>query len=275
MVKRDTGSESLPESWTDRLARYAEDDAAVASDVGGVPQLSLRGGTFRMGDDVLDGPLSVVIVGATRENVYYTKAFDPESPSNPDCFAIAKKDVDLAPPSDLATKESESCAECWANAWGSSPREGSRGKACGNHVRLLLLAMPNGPLRAKNVADLQVARLRVPTTSLSNFSRYTQGIAKQLLRPLFTVVTQLDLEDDDKNQFVLTFDGAEPINNEEVLDALEKRMKELEPTLMAAPATGSGDEDDEKKKRGGRKSPVRKKKVAKKTAKKKARRRGF
>ncbi len=222
----------LSQAWEDKLAALAQADEAVATDVGGIPWLSLRGGSFHIGDTALESPLPVILLGAVRENLYYRGKYDPNKAQSPDCYALSAKVAKMEPGADAPAKQHKDCAGCAKNAFGSA--ENGRGKACSNKVRLIAIAQEEG-LTPERISRVRAVRLRVPTTSLVGFSEYVQSITQGKHRPLFSVTTRMTLEDDERSQFKLLFEFDELIRNETMLEALEARAKALQPALWQSP----------------------------------------
>lgn len=233
------GSANLPAEWREEMKRYVTDDQAVAAGGGGWPFISTRGGVLTYLDNPFE-ELDVIILGARRTNLFYEGDFDPDEPRGPTCFAIAKKEEDLAPPGELETKQHDACKGCWANAFGSSEKS-KRGKACKNVVRLALL--PADRLNAGVLGELEGARLSVPVTSVKNFGNYAAKISSGLELPLFAVVTRIGAEPHPKNQYQLTFEPVGAITDQEVLTTLARRRQEADTYLDQWPMLND-DADD-------------------------------
>lgn len=283
----------LPESWRDRVEKYTQRDAKTATGATGWPYIGTRGGVFHFNDDSFEEMPPMLILGARFENCFYGGKYDPDNPNPPDCFAIAEEEDRLAPPEALGDARQclqsdpagESCKECWANAFGTA--EGRKGKACKNVRRLALLPADN--LTAKALSTVEGAMLRIPVTSVKNYGTYANKVTKGLGRPLFFLRTGIAIEDDEKNQFKVTFEpvdmaetpkGLVPllIKDAEILDVIESRAKEAETYLDQHPMVG-GDANSPKPSRerralasGARTKSVRKpvRKSARKGASRKA-----
>jgi hypothetical protein len=157
--------------WLNEMQGFAREETATAGSGGGWPFISLRGAVFTFNDQTMSELPPVIILGAAKENTYYSQDFDAEKAQSPDCFAIgmtadgrAIPDEMMAPPDHLASKESTQCRGCWANAFRSA-RKG-RGKACGNRVKLAVIPADN--LDPDVLANVEGARIRVPVTSINN-----------------------------------------------------------------------------------------------------------
>lgn len=124
------------------------------------PRISIKGKQFRIDDTVLGEKLLCVILRALRINRFYEGKFDVKNPV-PSCFSFGGE----IPEQHCKNKQSESCADCYQNQWGSLP-EG--GKACSNNVRLCIAS----------VSDLnQLSLIEVPPSSLRNYNAYIRKLA--------------------------------------------------------------------------------------------------
>ena len=133
---------------------------SMAAGIGGAafPRISLKGSRFRIVEDgaeiILDGnKLEVVVVGANPglSKTWYSKQWDKDAePEAPDCFSLNGK----YPHPDSVDKQSNICATCPQNAWGSKiTPAGKEIKACADHKRLAVVAAndPSGPAYQLNV----------------------------------------------------------------------------------------------------------------------------
>lgn len=109
------------------------------------PRISIKGARFRIvegnAETVLeDLKLETVIVGANPRlsKTYYASQWAPDSePSSPDCQSLDG----IRPSSDVAEPQSDLCATCPMNAWGSKVTPtGQQIKACADQKRLAVVA---------------------------------------------------------------------------------------------------------------------------------------
>lgn len=238
-AKKKTGTAVT--NYDEELAKLAGGAAALTSSGGGGRFFSTRAGVLQFDDAPLPGNQMCVIVAAwCLENVYYDSDFDPDSRTPPACFAFCKnpdeKD-EMAPnpehlKDDVFDQQSEECADCPQNEWGSAAK--GRGKACSNRRRLALL--PAGTYTsagrgggfelelfddADHFASADAAFLKVPVMSGKGFDSYVRDVADQLKKPLFAVYTRVSVVPDPKSQFKVNFELIEPVGSD------------LVPTLMA------------------------------------------
>lgn len=200
------------------LAKYASEISAALPVAAG-DFLGTRGGrlTYK-GQPVAGDRMDVVILDFIRENQYYPGIFNPDAPSSPVCYAYGNDDSTRTPHPKSAEPQSETCASCPLNQFGSS--DTGKGKMCKNVIRLALV--PAGAL--DDLANTDVAFLKVPVTSVKAFSAYAQQIAQSLKRPPFAMVTRISLHPDPKAQFRVAFEAVEPIESpDHIGEILKKR----------------------------------------------------
>lgn len=141
-----------------------------------------RNKTFKMpGSDTEAPEITAVIIDWVTVNKYYPGKFDPKNIQPPVCVAIGQKEKELVPFADSPKKQSDDCASCPQNQFGSD----GRGKACKNQ-RLLALLPPNdqaeGPLMLLNVSP----------TAIRHFDAYVNKITNsgiQVPHPIAVVTT--------------------------------------------------------------------------------------
>lgn len=218
--------------------KFAADAAEYASEerTGG-SFLSTRGGVLSFGEEELPGnQICAVILDAVRENVYYADRFDPDKLMPPVCYAFGRSESEMAPhpsmqASDYFVPQNEQCQGCPQNEWGSA-RVG-RGKACGNRRRLAVI--PAGFYKKRKGSrdfDLEIfedpehyqeadmAFLKLPVTSVKEWSKYVSQLSANLRKPPYAVITRIYLEPDPKSQFKVKF------------ELIEELPEDLAPTIM-------------------------------------------
>jgi hypothetical protein len=265
----------LPDELSGELDKYINRDKASATGGGGMPFIRTRGGNFTFNEEVLDQPLPVIVIGAVRENLYYPEAYDPDAPGqSPTCFALdtEQNEAAMAPPPDLESKESDSCVDCWANAFGTADR--GKGKACKNNVRLVVLpAIRDEDGELPDLSKVAGARIAVPPTSLKNWSSYANKIIEGLHAPLFAVITDIETEPAEKGGFSMFFDLQDGVPTDQIMTVKERVDSDGITNIQTLPMIGSGDDNKAERKPSGR-AKVRKKVVKKKAAARKSRSRG-
>jgi hypothetical protein len=239
MAKAQSQTQALAR-WDAELARQAEAAAKQEANTGGGQFFSLRGGTLKLNDAPLpNSEMAVVVVDAVLENVFYSQEFDPESPTSPDCYAFGRDEATLAPHEAVEQKQSELCADCPQNRWGSSDK--GRGKACRNRRRLACVAAGTldartGAFEAYDAEALkagQLAYLALPPTSLNSWGAYVKQLAATVRRPPHAVVTRVKVVPDPKTQLKVTFELIDVLDQELIPVAME--LHEAQASQIAFP----------------------------------------
>ena len=203
--------------------------------------LSTKGGVLSYRDTPVAGnALEVVILASPVERLYYTTRYDPTNPTGPVCFAMSTTTTGMKPSASSTEPQSETCANCPKDIWGSAPG-GGKGKACAEKRRLLIMTA-DSTKTASSVNLAEVAALRIPVTSVKGFATYLQSITTVTKRPLSTVVTKISLTPDAKTQFKLQFDFVRVIDDMEVARALIGRVEQEVSSAMSQNTADTGAE---------------------------------
>lgn len=125
--------------------------------------------TFHLPNGDVSDVIEVVIVDFTNRNLFYESSYDENNIEAPDCYAVGPKLKDMIPAKNVEKPESDSCAECPLNAFGSR----GKGKACKNTRRLAVLSPDAGP-------DDQLMTLDVSPTAIKRFDKMVSDIARDL-----------------------------------------------------------------------------------------------
>ena len=114
--------------------------------------------------------------------VWYAKAFvEGDEPTSPDCSS----DDGITPRADSKNKQSDNCATCPKNVWGSG-KEG-KGRECGDSKRLAVATADN--LKAPML-------LIVPAGSLGGFNEYLNWLLKKGVDVCYATVTRIGFDYD-------------------------------------------------------------------------------
>ena len=114
--------------------------------------------------------------------VWYAKAFvEGDEPTSPDCSS----DDGITPRADSKNKQSDNCATCPKNVWGSG-KEG-KGRECGDSKRLAVATADN--LKAPML-------LTVPAGSLGGFNEYLNWLLKKGVEVCYATVTRIGFDYD-------------------------------------------------------------------------------
>lgn len=139
----------------------------------------------------------IVIVGGNphASKVYYENDWDPNDTTAPDCFS----DNGESPSANAAKPQSEFCANCPQNVWGSkiSRMSGKKIQACATHKKISCIVIGD------NTGTVYL--LSIPPASLSNWRGYIkmlegQGVSAE------QVITRVSFSNDE--QGVLEFAAA-------------------------------------------------------------------
>ena len=271
MVRKKAATKSS-KAMTNYEERFAQ-EAELQYDrepTGGGNFINIKGNEFNFQGEALGGVMSIVIVADCFENAFYDSAYNADDPLPPGCFSIEVSPDDLSPNEEGPNIQSDGdCSDCWANEFGSS--ETGRGKACKNSRRLAIMAVSideDGNLEA--VSTGEVAVLRVPPTSLKNYSGFIKRSNKVLRRPSWAYVTEVSF-DENADYETLTFKLIGPIEDSAILQAIDEQ-RSIAVDEITQPFDSSNYKDPETVKAERRRAPrkkVAKKKVAKKKVTKK------
>lgn len=236
------------ESWKDKLGKYAEQAQAAAKHSADWAFIRTAGGRFVYQDETMPDTIQVVIAGVSRSNEHYAGDYDPDALEPPVCAATGFDEKILAPPADLETKISDECKGCPMNEFGSATR--GRGKGCRNQIRLAVLPVGN-ELSLETLEKEDGAIVRIPPTSITNFTKYVKGLEALGHFPQ-TVVTALTIAPS-KNQFEISFEAVGGVPTD-FGDVITSRAEAAEPVLLRLPdPTADEDEDAPETKSGTRK----------------------
>jgi len=198
------------------------DAEKVVSVVESVPRISLKSRRFNFienGEVIIKtaDPIPVVIVGVQPEHgmakTYYEGEYQPGDSSPPDCSSFDG----VRPDSWITTPQSEVCATCPYNKWGSAKAmSGGKAKKCRDSKRLMVV-------NAKNIEGGTVFTLNVTVASLKNLSDFGKGLAKSGI-PLESVITIVGI-DEDSDFSKLTFTAAGVLNEAQGTTALQRAAK--------------------------------------------------
>jgi len=167
-----------------------------------VPRISLKQGRFRIreGQDefVIDQTyIDVVIVGSVPavSKMYYIKPWSPgDEPTAPDCSSL----LGVRPEPESPAKQSDLCADCPKNAWGSKVTPGGKDiKACSDSRHIAVIPADDTE---------KVYLLSTPAASMKNLTKYVKVLG-QHGRGVEFVRTRLSF-DTDAEYPLLNFDFA-------------------------------------------------------------------
>jgi hypothetical protein len=251
---------ALPSDLAAELAGEAND--AAAKERPAISRLSLRSGVLSyMGNALKERHIDVVLLWGTVWHKFYSQRFDPNNIVNPTCFAVGEdEDTEMTPHENVEEPQSgftkneagdtvrNTCASCPKFQWGTATRDGlpTRGKACRETRRLVLI--PKAALESPEaVLKAELAIVDVPVTSLKKYGQFVNTLAVSVKRPMYTVVTRLEIVPDLDSQFKLEFTPIDMVNDSAVVYALrEKRKEALRAAVIPYDETYLQGESDDK-----------------------------
>jgi hypothetical protein len=210
--------------WDEKFAKFAAAGVEKEKNLGGGASLKFSPGAITYnGANMPGGKLNVIILESAFLNAWYKSTYNQDNPTSPECFALALDDGDLAPHEKSTDPQSDTCANCEQNAWGSAAT--GRGKACGNKRRLAILAASDCEDGEGTAAAEMITATLSPTT-LKAWAGYVRAVADQHSRPTWAVVTEISnvLDPGQTPSFHIEFALVDLITDEDVLVALEKRL---------------------------------------------------
>ena len=220
--------------WEEKFTKYAKDTKVQLANVatGGGVGVSFGHGTITVGGNVIKtGKLECVIVGSCALNKWYKTQYNSEDKQPPDCYALAviSDDPDMAPRADVSDRQADKCADCEKNVFGSANT--GRGKACGNTIRLGLFTADD-VADADDIAAAELATAGVSPTNRKYYAEYVDALMEEHGRPPWAVVTEITSLHDDKTQIRLEFRMVSLIEDDDILQALEKRFLKVQDALQ-------------------------------------------
>lgn len=199
---------------------------------------SFKGGQMVFdGAPVKDNEVVVIVAGAVIEKAFYDNNYDADNPEPPTCFAFATDIDELAPvPEDVADQQSDACADCQWNKFGSADR--GNGKACKDVRRLALIPagqiQRNGDIELvedpKELAKAELGFAKLPPTSLTPYATFVRQVAGTMKRPPHGIYAIMKCNPDPKNQFVISWEVIDLVDAKclsVVMDRHDEAMKAL------------------------------------------------
>lgn len=175
-VKKSSGG-----ALAEMQAKMAADLAALQGRTGapGGDKISCKNKVFKLPDGTESSELQLVIVDFTSVNNFYEGAYNKDAIVPPACFAIGNIIADMVPSEKSPVKQSDACAGCPMNEFGSD----GNGKACKNARRLAVL-----PPDADEDTPLWI--LDTSPTANKAFDAYVRSVAQKFnMTPVGVVTT--------------------------------------------------------------------------------------
>lgn len=214
-----TALQNIKDQMNAELAELGSTVAPPAS-----RKISTAGKKFTLPDGTAHpGPLTCVVLDHTNFNAYYKKAYDPQNPVGPDCFALSKVISDMAPHEQAPEAQNEDCATCPMNKFQSAAQ--GKGKACRNKVRLAIAPSDCDP-------EDDPMTLEASPSSIKTWNSFVSKLKQQGILPV-QAVTEISF-DEHSPYPVLVFKVKEMHDELEKFWGLKERAQEM---LMQPPIT--------------------------------------
>lgn len=227
--------------WSEKFAAYAKQSTEQVKDIGGGVGIQFGHNDITVAGKSVGKTIEVIILGSCPHNRWFKEGYDKDNKQPPDCYAFAPldpehpgltllgSDPNMAPHSAVKNKQAEKCCDCEKNVFGSAKT--GRGKDCTNTLRL-------GCLLGKDVEDgdgaksAELATAGASPTNLKHYKKYVDMLADDHGRPPWAVVTEITSHDDKETQIRLEFKMVNEIEDDEVLEELEKRFLKIQDELQ-------------------------------------------
>jgi hypothetical protein len=226
-------------TWKEKLAaaakKHVEQEASTAT--GSFITLPAGILTFQ-GNAMPNNEMTCVVIDSILENNFYEGAYDAKNPQNPVCFALGRDESEMVAHEKSTYPqgaENGACQGCEHNEWGTAVNakgEPTRGKACQQRRRLMLIpedCLKKGP---EGVAKAQVAFFKLSVTSVKNWAAYVNSLAARYSAPPFAFVTKIKVVRDARTQHQTQFTAEGEIENTDMLDAIEKKIEKHQDDLF-------------------------------------------
>lgn len=226
--------------WEEEMAREAAAAAKMEQNTGGGQFFSIKGGLLKFDEaEVPNNQMAVIILDSILENVYYTEDYDPDEPTGPACFAFGRDEKDMVPHEVVfanGTQQSEKCATCQWNEWGTADK--GKGKACKNARRLAMIGAGSLDANGKFTLDDRpetfqtgiVGFLRVPVTSVKGYATFVKQVASVLHRPPYGVIAKVQVKPHPKHQVEVVFSVLQEVDKS-LLPIVRQRVEEVRGTI--------------------------------------------
>lgn len=190
---------------------------------------SLMGGVLSFdGVPLPNNEVCAIILHSIHENVYYDQSYQKDVITPPKCYAYSTSGLNMVPHQDVVNSgraEHKDCDTCPNNVFGSA--KVGKGKACRNSRRLALIS---GGLLAPSTKLFtqpeqlrsRIAFMKLPITSVKEYSAYVKRIGGVLNRPVCAVYTKIKVIPDASTQFKVEFSLIEQIDDSLIGVVLER-----------------------------------------------------
>lgn len=211
---------SVQERMAQQLARQSEAAQGLRS-TGAF--ISFKNANLKVdGVSIPNNTVDVRVLAIVGERTYYAGDYDADEVQVPDCYALDSEE----PHPEAHNKQSDVCAACPKNKWGTGKR--GRGKACREGARLVVCPA-NVPLKS---AALYTAK--IPVTSLSTVTTFSSRCT-QANKLSGEFVTALSCVEDKKSFFKVHLNIKEISTDLNMEDLLAKQDQAYELAMQPYP----------------------------------------
>lgn len=188
--------------------------------------ISFRGGSPSLGGVNLPNPLPLVILAYSYERSYYSKPYQPDVLSAPDCYSYDG----VTPHEKAKLSQSDACAGCRWNEFGSA--QNGKGKGCKEGAKFA--AIHADALESpEKIAAATIVQGRLSVLNSKGFRNYT-GYFEDSGTAIWQSVTELTVQPDSKSQYAVKYGNIVADLDDADLDAIAARVDEAE-KLLAQP----------------------------------------
>ncbi len=187
--------------------------------------ISFRGGTIKLGGNVIQSPMPVILLAHGYERNYFIKPFNPDVMDTPDCYSFDN----VQPHEKSPVPQSDLCTSCRMNQFGSASNQ--KGKACKEGARLAFIHADHAQ-SAEQIAAAPVMQARLSVLNSKGFRSYVENVFDAENRPTWMSISELTCVPDSHSQYAVSFAPVVLDADDNILDAIAGRVPEAEKLLV-------------------------------------------
>lgn len=240
--KKKTGKQLVSLEALKSNARKLAEEEGERETLAGGNFLTAQKGVFKLGEEILDDELSVIILDYSYEMALYGEDFDPNVRTQPVCFAVDYSEDELTPHESSEEPQADSCDECELKDWvdGEKPE-------CGQRRRLALIHADC------DINDPEILILNLSPGQVKAWKSYPKSVIRKTGLKVHNVITTLSWDQEKTDNYdnpSLIFQLEDEIDSPELFAmAMEQRGlardRLLEPIRVAV--TSNNDNKKSKK----------------------------
>jgi hypothetical protein len=228
------------EDWELEAAQEAKEQAAQFQT--GIARISHKSATFRIDGQAVEGNRFVAaVLSMVKAKNYWAEEYDADVAATPSCYSFhPTSEAEMVPHSAAPDKQSERCATCPHNAFGTAER--GNGKRCKDEVRLMLVVPDKvGGLGSEN------RMLSVPAGSFKNWSAYLTKLRDMGLS-IHAVITEFGVVPAEK-AYKLTFNFTSKLTGEQYMALKTHRESAMTDSMQPYPVLAADERPRRPKKK--------------------------